>query len=102
MDDEEQIAAMALEEQIAAMALSDMLVSTLLRAYDENPQRTFLYIWERNALRWLLRFKERRPDGIMNAWTASFADLNRAIILADGGEIDFNLRAARIAREQAT
>ncbi len=89
------------EEQIAAMALSDLLCSTLFRAYEENPRRTFLYIWERTALRWLLRFKDRRPDGILNAWTASFADLNRGIILAEGGTIDFNLRAARLARAQA-
>ena len=88
------------EEQISAMALSDLLCSTLLRAYEETPRREFLYVWERRALRWLFRFRERRADGIMNAWTASFADLNRDVIMADGGKIDFNLRAARLAREQ--
>jgi hypothetical protein len=86
------------EEQLAAMALSNMLTSAMMRAYDIE-HRSWLYLWERDGYRWLLRFRERRPDGVMCAWSSRFIDLNRDVILADGGNVDWNLRAARLARD---
>lgn len=85
------------EEQLAALALGGILTSAMMRAYEEP--RTWLFSWERDGLRWLIRFCDRRPDGIMDSeWTRSFLALNRAAILSDDGRIDFNLRAARLAK----
>ena len=82
------------EEQLAASALADMLASVMLRAYEEHMgPRTQLYCWERDGLQWLIRFTERREKWTMNAWTASFLELNREAILAKDGPMDFNLKA---------
>ena len=81
------------EESIAAMALCDILASVLMRAYET--QRNYLYCWERDGLRWLIRFRDRRPDVNLNDWTGTFLRLNRKMILSDAGTIDFNLRAFR-------
>lgn len=91
------------EEQIAARALGDLLTSAMTAAYNEKPSRVWLYGWEREALQWLLRFKERRPDGHMSsAWTHDFIELNRDAILRPDGKMDFNLRRARLLKENAT
>jgi hypothetical protein len=93
------------EERAAAMVISDMLATALLAAaLHEKPPRTFLYCWERDGLRWLIRFKERRPEESRgSAWTGDFIDLNRDAILSDDGGVrmNFNLRAARLAKEKA-
>ena len=83
------------EDQAAASVLSELLTSAMTRAYQETPPRTWLYGWERDGYRWLIRFWERRPDGTMCAWSGSFLRLNRDAILSGDGRIDFNLRAAR-------
>lgn len=94
------------EEQIAAIALSGVLTSEMLRAADGDGhchmRRTWLYGWEREGLRWLVRFQDRRTDGRMDsAWMPAFLELNREAILSDGGAMNFNLRAARLAKEAA-
>ena len=86
------------EDQLAASALSNILTSAMFRAYDGN--RKYLYVWERDGYSWLLRFKERKPDSILCAWSTSFMYLNRDAILAAGGPLDFNLRAARLAEQK--
>ncbi|MBO6755507.1 MAG: hypothetical protein JJ902_04220 [Roseibium sp.] len=85
------------EEQEAAFALSDLLSSAMFQAYNNGENaRTYLYGWERRGFRWLFRFKERCPDGMLgNAWTADFMNLNRDAILSEDGRMDFNLRTAR-------
>lgn len=89
------------EEQIAARTLGDLLTSAMMRAYEETPEpRRWLYCWERDALQWLIRFKQRRPDARMSSdWIATFIDLNREAIESPSGAMDFNLRAARLAKE---
>lgn len=87
------------EEQLAAAALGDILTSAMMRAHEVD-KRDWLYVWERDGYRWLLRFKDRRPDGVMCAWSASFMTLNRDVILGDARPIDFNLRAARLAKQE--
>lgn len=90
------------EEQLAAQALSDCLTSAMMRAHDVE-HRAWLYGWELRGFRWLLRFKDRRPDGVMCAWASSFADLNRDALLSEKtNTMNFNLRAARLAREAAS
>jgi hypothetical protein len=90
------------EEQIAARVLGDLLTSAMTAAAGGPMARQWLYGWERDGLAWLLRFKERRPDGHMSsAWIAAFLDLNRAAILDPHGKMNFNLRAARLAAEDA-
>ncbi len=88
------------EEQLAALALGGILTSALMRAApDGSDARTWLYSWERDGLQWLIRFRERRPNGRMDSqWTASFLNLNRDAILSPDGKMDFNLRAARLAQ----
>jgi hypothetical protein len=86
------------EDQEAAQALSDLLTSAMMRAH-EIEKRDWLYGWERRGYKWLLRFRERRPDGVMCAWSSAFLDLNHDVVL-DHGKLDFNLRAARLARSQ--
>jgi hypothetical protein len=86
------------EDQLAAYALSGNLTSAMLHAHDEK--RTWLFGWERDGLRWLIWFVDRRPDGLMDsAWMRPFLDLNREAILSDRGRMNFNLRAARLAKE---
>jgi hypothetical protein len=86
------------EEQLAAFALSGILTSVMLSAA-EAP-RTWLYIWERDGLSWLIRFLDRRPDGRMDSdWMRPFLTLNRDAILSPDGTMDFNLRAARLAKQ---
>jgi hypothetical protein len=85
------------EDQRAAHALSDMLATLLLKACDDK--RNWLYCWERDGLQWLIRFMDRRSEGIGNAWTFAFIDLNRDAILDTYGVMDFNLRAARMKKE---
>lgn len=83
------------EDRLAAHALGGILTSTLFHAYEEpmGPRR-FLYVWERDGLRWLLRFRRRDPDGsVGNDWMATFLALNEAAIEDDHGLMDFNLRA---------
>lgn len=79
------------EEDLAASALADILVSVMHHAYGET--RRFLYCWERDGLRWLLRYHERRPTGAINSWIVTFMALNYKVILDDSGDLDFNLRA---------
>lgn len=83
------------EDQMAASVMSELLASAILQAYNdgENP-RLFLYVWERKAFRWLVRFHERNPHGLINMWTKHFIDLNRKAILSTDGQMDFNLKAA--------
>ncbi|MCV9964024.1 hypothetical protein OIU34_19270 [Pararhizobium sp. BT-229] len=90
------------EEKIAAAALGETLTSVMLPAYDERrPRRDFLYVWERQGLRWLVRFKNRHPGGsVGNDWMSDFIELNREAILSDDGRMDFNLRAFN-ARQDA-
>lgn len=88
------------EEQLAALAMSDILTSAMFHAYDAG--RRTLYVWERAGYAWLIRFKDRRPDGLMCGWSSEFMKLNRAAILGDGSGLDFNLRAARLKREAAS
>lgn len=88
------------EEQLAAYALSGVLTSAMLNAVNEQMPRVSLYCWERDGLRWLIRFLDRRPDGRMDsAWMRPFLELNRDAILAEEGTMNFNLRAARLAKE---
>lgn len=94
------------EEQLAAFALSAVLTTEMLRAANGEDnggrRRASLYCWERDGLRWLIRFQDRRPSGRMDsAWMPAFLELNREAILSDGGAMDFNLRAARLAKEAA-
>ncbi len=88
------------EECKAAHALGEILTSTMLRAYEEKPERrTFLYCWERDGLQWLLRFEGRHPDrSVGNDWMRAFLALNRDAINDPDGRMDFNLRAAREAK----
>lgn len=87
------------EDQLAATALGDALTSAMFRAY-EIDNRKQLFSWERDGYRWLIRFKKRRPDGVICAWSSSFMQLNHDAIMGDSGEpMDFNLRAARLARQ---
>lgn len=84
------------EEHVVAKALGEILTSTMLRAYEEpNGGRRFLYIWEREGLRWLLRYSMRHPDcaNVGNAWMSTFLKLNERSINTDAGLMDFNLRA---------
>jgi hypothetical protein len=87
------------EEQLAALALGGVLTSAMMSAAEGPSPRAWLYVWERDGLRWLIRFIDRRPDGRMDSeWTRSFLELNREAILSEGGKMDFNLRAARLAK----
>lgn len=87
------------EEHRAADALGGILTSTMMHAYEERlGPRTFLYVWERDGLQWLLRYQDRHPDGsVGNDWMRAFLDLNRDAINDPDGRMDFNLRAARLA-----
>lgn len=88
------------EEQLAAFALSGVLTSAMINAAESQMPRAWLYCWERDGLRWLIRFIDRRPDGRMDsAWMRQFLELNREAILTDGSTMNFNLRAARLAKE---
>jgi hypothetical protein len=88
------------EEQLAALALSGILTSAMLHAAEGPARRVWLYSWERDGLRWLIRFLDRRPDGRMDsAWMRPFLKLNRDAILSDA-KMNFNLRAARLAEQQ--
>lgn len=88
------------EEQLAALAMSKLLTSAMMRAHDVE-KRAWLYSWEIDAFRWLLRFNDRRPDCVICAWAHSFMTLNKdAIVGGKTNTMDFNLRAARLAREQ--
>lgn len=83
------------EEQLAAKALGEILTSTMLAAhgYGVTNTRTFLYIWEREGLQWLIRYKERYPErSVGNDWMKHFLELNREAILDDNGRMNFNLR----------
>jgi hypothetical protein len=75
--------------------VSELMASVLLRAYGEN--RTDLYCWERDTLRWLDACY-RKGIGVHNDWTVTFTDLNREAI-EKHGRMDFNLRAARERKE---
>lgn len=84
------------EDNLAAKALGDILTSVMFRAYEEPlGPRTFLYCWERDGLRWLIRYCDGRwQDGqLLNAWIVNFIELNREAILSEDGRMDFNLRA---------
>lgn len=86
------------EEQLAAHAMSNILTSAMMRAHDTG--RAWLYSWELDGFRWLIRFHDRRPDGLMCAWAHSFMTLNREALLGGTTNVmDFNLRAARLANE---
>lgn len=88
------------EDQLAALALSGVLTSAMLRASEEG--RRFLYCWERDGLQWLVRFRDRRPDGVMDSnWMPRFLALNREAIMAADDTMDFNLRAARLAQAKS-
>jgi len=89
------------EECKAAHALGGILTSTMMHAYEEKlGPRTFLYIWEREGLQWLLRFEGRSPDkSIGNDWMRAFLALNRDAINDPDGRMDFNLRSAREAKQ---
>jgi hypothetical protein len=79
------------EDDLAAAALADMLVSAMFRAIEEN--RTMLFVWERNACMWLIRYMDKRwKDALLNDWTVNFIELNRNNIIADT-RLDFNLKA---------
>jgi len=85
------------EERRACVALADLLSSVLTRKYEDGYRD--LFCWERDALTWIIRFMDRRPDGYYGcAWTRAFIDLNREAILADD-RLDWNLRAARLRKE---
>ncbi len=79
------------EDRLAAKAMAAMLSSVLLKAYDEP--RRFLYIWEREALQWLIRFRERDPTAGFDDWTGTFMRLNHDAIMDPDGKMDFNLKA---------
>jgi hypothetical protein len=83
------------EDDLAAEALADILTSVMLRAYEEPMgPRTFLYVWERAGLRWLIRYcDDRWHAGSLNDWLVTFITLNRDPILAEDGRMDFNLRS---------
>lgn len=82
------------EEMAAAEAIGGLITSAMMHAYEEKFQRTFFYIWERDALRWLIRYRERNPGGsVGNDWVSTFMDLNRESILSEGGKIDFDLKS---------
>lgn len=82
------------EEHKAAHALGGILTSTMMYAYESvTGPRTFLYLWEREGLSWLIRYLDRNPEGsVGNDWMATFLELNREAILSDDGRMDFNLR----------
>lgn len=85
------------EEQKAASALGGLITSAMIRAIDEKRD---IYIWERKALQWLIRFRDRRPHGHMgNDLVKSFLEPNREVILSPDGRMDFNLRAADLAKQ---
>lgn len=88
------------EDDLAAEALAGILTSTMLRAYEDGPKpRTFLYIWERDGLRWLIRYCDSRWNaGQLNDWIVTFIELNREAILSEDGRMDFNLRAFNEAK----
>lgn len=89
------------EEQLAAHAMSNILTSAMFRAHDVD-KRAWLYSWELDGFRWLIRFHDRRPDGLMCAWAHSFMTLNREALLGGTTNVmDWNLRAARLARDEA-
>ena len=89
------------EDQLAALAVGGVLTRLMMRAHEDST--TWLFIWERDGLRWLIRFCDRRPDERMDSdWTRLFLNLNRAAILSDDGRMNFNLRAARLAKSAGT
>ena len=87
------------EEIEAATALADNLTSAMFRAHDiEN--RRWLYGWELRGYRWLLRFRNRRPDVPICGWSSAFMRLNRDALLSGATNVmDFNLRDARLREE---
>ena len=63
------------EEARAAKIISDLVSTALLQPYREKDaiaaldgEIDNLYIWERNAFRWLKRHWQASPDTWMNAW----------------------------------
>lgn len=83
---------------------AELLVSTLLThegAISESsgmPRRTWLYIWEKNALLALDRYMQRKTAKPINSWTVNFLLTNIDNIKYDR-PIDWNLREAREKRE---
>lgn len=78
------------EEILAAHALGKILTSAMMRACDEK--RTWLFCWERDGLRWLIRYRGRRKDGsVGNLWMHDFLELNQEAIVSEG-RMDFNLK----------
>ncbi len=83
------------EEHAAAAVIGEMLTSAMLKAYeDPSGPRRHLYSWERDGLRWLLRYMDRNKSdfNVGNAWMNSFLYLNEGVITSEDGLIDFNLR----------
>lgn len=83
---------------------AELLVSTLLTyegAISESsgfPRRTWLYIWEKNALLALDRYMQRETAKPINLWVMNFLLTNLDNIKYDR-PIDWNLKAAREKRE---
>lgn len=86
------------EYEIGCSCMTELLVSALMHAHDNG--RRDLYVWELNALRWILRSREWLGyHG--NDWTNTFIDANRKLIETGEGKINFNLRAFSEARRAA-
>lgn len=83
------------EEHKAAHAMGNILTSSMMRAYEGDPTpRTWLYLWERDGLQWLVRFRERHPRAsVGNDWMSTFLALNRDAIMSEDERMDFNLKA---------
>jgi hypothetical protein len=56
----------------AADIISTMFSLSVIEALRQVPQRTHLYVWERDALEWLRRYRANDGDGPISHWTASY------------------------------
>lgn len=64
--------AQAGEKERAAAILADMFSASVLRALDSSPPRTFLYVWEQQALEWLKAWRDGGGDGPICSWTSHY------------------------------
>jgi hypothetical protein len=55
----------------AAPILADMFATSVLQALNEEPPRTFLYGWERDALAWLKAWHKAGGKTPINHWTGT-------------------------------
>ena len=87
------------EEYEAASVISELLCSRLQMVTDGFDNRDWLYSWERRALKWLLRYCERKNPKGLNAWTYDFMMLNKDAIHDPDGVMDYNLKAYNERKE---